>query len=141
MAKTSKKTTKKSNYIAVIGRRRTATARVRLYSKKGDITVNDKPIAEYFPGAVSEKFYMEPFKICNMIDKYSASIKVLGSGKSGQLGAVIHGLTRALLKVDEEKFRPILKNRGLITRDHRKKERRKVGTGGKARRKRQSPKR
>ncbi len=135
------KKTKKPNYIFSVGRRRTAAARIRLYSKKGDIIVNDQPIAKYFPGDIAQKLYLEPFSICNVPEKYSATIKVSGSGKVGQLGAVIHGLARALIKVDEEKFRPVLKKRGLLTRDPRKRERRKVGTGGKARRKKQSPKR
>lgn len=129
------------NYIPAVGRRRKAIARVRLFRKKGDTLVNDKPIVKYFPGKVAKVLYMEPFRICNVIDKYHATIKVTGSGKAGQLGAVIHGLSRSLVKANQEKFRPILKKKGFLTRDPRKKERRKVGTGGKARRKKQSPKR
>jgi small subunit ribosomal protein S9 len=131
----------KVNYIFAVGRRKRAIARIRLFRKPGDILVNDLPIAKYFPGEISKTFYLEPFRTCNVIDKYHATIKVFGSGKSGQLGAVIHGLARVLVKADEAKFRPILKKKGFLTRDPRKKERRKVGTGGKARRKKQSPKR
>jgi len=133
---------KKSNYIAVVGRRKTASARVRLYpKKKGEIIVNKKPIEEYFPGKVAEEKYLEPLRVCNVIGKYLITIKIVGSGKSGQLGAAIHGISRALEKLNTKKFRPILKSRGFLTRDSRAKERRKPGTGGKARRKRQSPRR
>lgn len=84
---------------------------------------------------------MEPFRATNTIGKYSLTIKVEGGGKSGQLEAVVHGISRALQLLDKEKFRPILKKKGFLTRDARVRERRKVGTGGKARRKKQSPKR
>jgi len=85
--------------------------------------------------------YTKPFELTETVGKYYATIKVGGGGKSGQLGAVIHGLSRAFSLVDPEKFRPILKKQKLLTRDSREKERRKVGMGGKARRKKQSPKR
>ena len=131
----------KVNYIPAVGRRKRAIARIRLFRKPGDTLVNDMPISKYFPGEISKTLYLEPFRICNVIDKYHATIKVNGSGKSGQLGAVIHGLARTLIKVNPEKFRPILKKKGFLTRDPRKRERRKAGTGGKARRQKQSPKR
>jgi small subunit ribosomal protein S9 len=131
----------KVNYIPAVGRRKRAIARVRLFRKAGDILVNDLPIAKYFPGEVFKTLYLEPFRVCNVIDKYHATIKVNGSGKSGQLGAIIHGLSRALVIANPEKFRPILKKKGFLTRDPRKRERRKAGTGGKARRQKQSPKR
>lgn len=130
----------KAKYIPAIGRRKTATARVRLYEKKGPIIVNDLPIKKYFPGEVNKTLYMEPFRVTNTLGKYSATIKVKGSGKNGQLGAVIHGTARALIKADEN-FRPILKKRGFLTRDSRKKERRKAGRAHKARAKKISPKR
>ena len=136
------KKTKKDSFIYAVGRRRTATAQVRLYpDKKGGITVNNKPIEEYFPGETLKKLYLPPLRVCNVIDKYLITAKVNGSGKIGQLEAVIHGISRALISLDKEKFRPILKKRGFLTRDSRMKERRKVGMGGKARRKKQSPKR
>jgi small subunit ribosomal protein S9 len=137
----AKKKTKKPSFIFAIGRRRSATARVRLFLKKGDTLVNDKPISQYFPGEIKAQLYLEPLRLCNVQDKYHATIKVSGSGPNGQLGAVIHGLSRALAKVDPEKFKPLVKKRGFLTRDPRKKERRKIGTGGKARRQKQSPKR
>ena len=134
--------TKKESYIYAVGRRRTAAARVRLHpNKKGGIIVNNKPIEEYFPGEVLKKLYLAPLKTCNVIDKYLVTVRVEGSGQMGQLGAIVHGISRALVNLNKEKFRPILKKRGFLTRDPRMKERRKVGTGGKARRKKQSPKR
>lgn len=137
-----KKTKVVDKYIHAVGRRRSAVAKIRLYqAKTGGITVNDKPIEAYFPGEIAKKIYLEPLRTCNVIGKYLITIKVKGSGKMGQLGAVVHGLARILAKLDIEKFKPILKTRGLLTRDSRTRERRKVGMGGKARRKKQSPKR
>ncbi len=142
------------NYILTVGRRKAAVARVRLYKslkdgvswgekelKKGDILVNLKPIEQYFSSAVAKVAYMEPFKTTNTLDKYALTIKVSGGGTSSQLGAVIHGIARVLDKMDKEKFHTLLKKKGFLTRDARVRERRKVGTGGKARRKKQSPKR
>lgn len=142
-AKTSKITkSKKDKFIYAIGRRKEATARVRLYpDKKGDIIVNEKPITEYFPGEVLSGIYLTPLRTCNVIGKYLITVKVQGSGKMGQLGAVMHGMSRVLVKLNEKQYRPILKKKGLLTRDSRAKERRKAGTGGKARRAKQSPKR
>ena len=139
-----KKLTKRKqakNYIHAIGRRKTATARVRLYLKKGPIIINDQPIEKYFPGEVNKTHYFIPLKLTDTQDKFSATIKVKGSGKHAQLGAVVHGLSRALAIHDLKAYRPILKQNGLLTRDPRERERRKVGTGGKARRQKQSPKR
>jgi len=132
---------KKANYIPAVGRRKKAIARIRLFKSRGDNLINDLPIDKYFPGEVSKSAYQDPLKICNVLDKYHFTVKVIGSGPKSQLDAVIHGIARALIKVNSEKFRPVLKSKGLLTRDPRKKERRKVGTGGKARRKKQSPKR
>lgn len=133
---------RKKSFIYALGRRRTASARVRLYpKKKGGIMVNNHPAEEYFSGEVMEKAYLAPLRTCNLIDKYLITVRVTGSGKKGQLDAVIHGIARALEKLDKEKLRPLLKKRGFLTRDSRKKERRKAGTGGKARRQKQSPRR
>jgi len=83
----------------------------------------------------------KPFKTANAIDKFYFTAKVVGGGKEGQIQAVVHGIARALVKLDSEKFRIPLKKEGLLTRDSRERQRRMVGTGGKARRKKQSPKR
>ncbi len=131
----------KLKYIAAVGRRKEAVARVRLYLGKGKILVEGRPIEEYFPGEAAKIHYLAPFSETKTISKYYATVKVGGGGKNGQLGAVVHGLSRALAEADREKFRPPLKQKGFLTRDARTRERRKVGTGGKARRKKQSPKR
>lgn len=131
----------KPNYIFTLGRRKQAVARVRLFRSKGESLVNGVPLEKYFPGAVNQKLLLAPFEATNSIDKYHATIKVTGSGKISQLLAVLHGLSRALVKLNTEKFRLPLKKAGLLTRDPRKKQRRKVGMGGKSRRKKQSPKR
>lgn len=132
---------KKPNYTHAVGRRRSASARVRLFKGKGGSVVNDKPIDDYFDGAINRISWIKPFKLTDTEGKYYVTVKVVGGGKSGQLDAVVHGISRALAEADKEKFRPPLKKAGLLTRDSRIRERRKVGTGGKARRKKQSPKR
>jgi len=132
---------KTSKYIYAVGRRKTATARIRLFLKKGDLIINKQPIDKYFPSSIDKTAYLTPFKLVGKANQFSATIKVKGSGKKAQLGAVIHGLARAISKHDPDSYRTTLKRAGLLTRDPRAKERHKVGTGGKARRKKQSPKR
>jgi small subunit ribosomal protein S9 len=138
-----KRTTKskKKGYTFAVGRRKTATARVRLYSGKGKTLVNDQPIGEYFSGPVARSFYMRPFEVTETTGKFYATIKVEGSGKKGQLGAVVHGLARAIDKENREAYHSALKKHGLLTRDPRMRERRKPGQMGRARKKKQSPKR
>jgi len=135
------KKTEKSKFISAVGRRKTAVARVRLYKGKGEILVNSQPIEKYFPGEQMKVFYLKPFQVTETLGKYYATIKVEGSGKSGQLGAVIHGLARALNKENKEAYHSLLKKNKLLTRDPRARERRKVGQMGRARKKKQSPKR
>lgn len=134
-------------YYQAIGRRKTAVARVRLYDvgksgsvsvdgvtiKKGEISVNKKNMK------VGD--YLDPLVLTQNDKRFAISILVKGGGKSGQIDAIIHGLSRAVEKVDKDKYRNTLKKAGLLKRDPRAKERRKVGHGGKARRKKQSPKR
>ena len=152
------KVTKKSpkrDYVSAVGRRKSAVARARLYEhvkadlkfdnepvKKGDIMVNGHLIAEYFPSEVQRKLYTEPMRITNTHQQnYALTIRVTGGGKSGQLDAVIAAISNVLNKLDRPKHRAILKKKGLLTRDARVRQRRKVGMGGKSRRKLQSPKR
>lgn len=135
------KVVKKYDYLLTVGRRREAVARVRLYPKgQGTITVNSKPVEQYFQSEASKVVYMQPFKITATEGKFDITVKVSGGGSSGQLGAVVHGIARAIEKFDKE-HRLLLKKAGLLTRDPRTRERRMVGMGGKARRKKQSPKR
>ena len=122
------------------GRRKRAIARVWLKKGKGEITVNDKPIGDYFVGAAAKNIYEEPLRVVNRIDQFSGTIKVEGGGTSSQLGATVHGTARALASFDSS-FRQILSKRKFLTRDSRKKERRKYGHAGKARKMKQSPKR
>lgn len=147
---------RKSNlkYYEAVGKRKSAVARVRFYIlakekeialgdskiKKGEIFINRKPIFDYFKGAVAKIKYEQPFILTNSLERFAVSIYVSGGGQQGQLDAIIHGISRALQLADKSN-RPILKKKGYLTRDARIKERRKVGTGGKARRKKQSPKR
>ena len=152
---TDKKETQPSvSYYEAVGRRKESSARVRLYvvketsvsvggqtMEKGAMVVNGRPVEQYFPGEVYKKMYQEPFRTTNTMSRFAVSIKAEGGGLAGQLGAVIHGISRALEKVDKEKFRPILKKRGFMKRDPRAKQRRKAGYAGKARARKQSPKR
>ena len=135
-----KKTKNIKDYIYAVGRRKTASARVRLYRGKGENVVNGQPIEKYFSRPNDNEIWMKPFKTADVRDKYYVTVKVVGGGKNSQVEAVSHGIARTLEKVDKN-FRVPLKNMGLLKRDPRERERRKVDTGGKARRKKQSPKR
>lgn len=147
---TNKKVNKR-DYVSAIGRCKASTAQVRLYkkdvavfggiiAKKGEIIVNSKPAIEYF-GKKAEKVYKSPLKATGTENKFAISIKVNGGGKTGQVSAIVLALARALDEIDREKFHSILKKHEMLTRDARIRERRKVGMGGKSRRKKQSPKR
>lgn len=103
--------------------------------------VNGRPVEKYFPGEIMKKMYQEPFRTTNTLGRFIVTLKTAGGGLSGQLAATIHAVSRALEKVDKEKFRPILKKRGFMMRDPRAKQRRKAGYAGKARARKQSPKR
>ena len=131
----------KVEYIKAIGRRKEAVARVRLILGKGETIVNDQPIDKYFVGEDLKKLYLKPFELTGTVERYHATIKCVGGGKVGQLTAIVHALSRALSLANRENYRPALKKAKLLTRDSRTRERRKVGMGGKARRKKQSPKR
>ncbi|MFH2118743.1 MAG: 30S ribosomal protein S9 [Candidatus Paceibacterota bacterium] len=131
----------KVKYTEGVGRRKVATARVRIYEGDGDFVVNDLLVSKYFhsiPNAVI--LYNKPFELTGTKGKFAVTARVSGSGIRSQLGALLHGLSRALVAKNPE-FRIFLKEAGLLTRDDRMKETRKIGMGGKARRKRQSPKR
>lgn len=128
-------------FIFAVGRRKESVARVRLYVGKGENIVNGKPVSEYFPGEVAKLLIARPFKVSGTEGKYWISVKVQGGGKRAQIDALVLGISRALSQADREKFRSPLKRHHLLTRDARIRERRKIGKGGKARRKKQSPKR
>lgn len=122
-----------------VGRRKRAVASVRLLSGTGKITVNAKPVTTYFPGEFAKKIYNLPF-VTTDAKKYDVTAKVAGGGKEGQLDALVLGIARALSEV-KEGYKTLLRNAGLMTRDSRERQRRMVGTGGKARRQKSSPKR
>ena len=132
---------KKIDYAYGVGRRKEASARIRLYHGKGENTVNLMPVAKYFPAEASLKAIEKPFGATETSDKYYFSGRVSGGGKQSQLEAIVLGIARALVKVSTEKNRAPLKKLGLLTRDSRIRQRRMVGMGGKSRRKKQSPKR
>lgn len=130
------------NYVEGVGRRKAATARVRLYAKvKGEYLVNGLLASEYFAtslGALARS--IKPLEVVGLRAQFALSAQVSGSGISSQADAVALGMARALL-VHNPDLRALLKAEGLLTRDDRTKETRKIGMGGKARRQRQSPKR
>ena len=132
---------KKQIFFYAVGRRKSASARVRLFKGKGENLVNDLAAEKYFPGPVNKILLDRPFILTETLGRYYFTVKVIGSGKNGQLKALIHGVARTLSLAGREKFRSPLKKAGLLTRDPRERERRMVGTGGKARRAKQSPKR
>ena len=108
------------------GRRKTSSARVYLSTGKGDITVNSKPLNEYFGRQVAQMLVMQPLKLTELDEKVNIKVMVKGGGSFGQAGAIRHGISRALIEYDEE-LRPQLKKAGLLTRDPRKVERKKPG--------------
>lgn len=122
-----------------IGRRKTAIASVRLTTGSGQVTVNGHPAAVYFPGPATVVRYHQPFQATGLT-RYNVSARVVGGGKSAQLDALVLGISRALSSLKPES-KSALRSFGLLTRDSRTRQRRMVGMGGKARRKKQSPKR
>lgn len=135
------KSNKKKNYTYAVGRRKSVSARVRLFKGVGESTVNGKLLQDYFFGKINNTALEKPFKITDTQGKYYFTAKIIGGGKEGQLDALVHGISKALNALNTDKFRIPLKKAGLLTRDSRVRLRRMVGMGGKARRKKQSPKR
>ncbi|MFC1969039.1 30S ribosomal protein S9 [Chloroflexota bacterium] len=108
------------------GKRKTAVARVRLLPGNGSIIVNGMPYEDRFPRPQHRRTITQPLLVTENGDKYNVVAKVTGGGISGQCGAISHGISRALV-VSDERFRPTLRQYGLLTRDARVKERKKVG--------------
>jgi len=114
-------------YYDAVGRRKTATARVRLFpGGTGTITINERPLEEYFARDGDVLYLREPLEVTATENRFNISVKVKGGGMSGQTGAVRLGIARALLKVDPD-LRSILRKGGFLTRDARAKERKKPG--------------
>ena len=128
------------SYFYALGRRKSATARVRLQSGKGSITVNDKPAAEYF---ADSKYLLskleEPFRVVEIENKFDISVRVSGGGHDGQIEAIRLGITKALVGMNGD-LKSTLKRADLLSRDPREKERKKFGLKG-ARKQRQFTKR
>ncbi len=107
------------------GRRKTSTARVYLRPGSGAITVNRRPLDEFFGRKTARMIVRQPLEVVNMEERFDVDVKVTGGGTTGQAGAIRHGLTRALIEYDET-FRKALRQAGFVTRDAREVERKKV---------------
>ena len=121
------------------GRRKSAIARVFIKPGKGDIVVNDKPVDVFFSRETGRMIVRQPLTLTETLSTFDIKVNVIGGGEAGQAGAVRHGITRALIDYDAT-FKPVLKQAGLVARDAREVERKKVGLR-KARRKKQFSKR
>jgi small subunit ribosomal protein S9 len=108
------------------GRRKSSTARVYLRPGSGNITVNAKPLDQFFGRKTARMIVRQPLEITEFGDKFDVTVRVSGGGTTGQAGAIRHGLTRALMAYDEG-LRPTLRKAGFVTRDAREVERKKVG--------------
>ena len=114
------------SYYYGTGRRKSSTARVILTSGTGDITVNKRPLDEYFGRETARMVVRQPLDVAELLRKVDIRVKVVGGGNSGQAGAIRHGITRALMRYDET-LRDSLRKAGFVTRDSREVERKKVG--------------
>ena len=121
------------------GRRKSAVARVFIKAGKGDFVVNDKPVDVFFSRETGRMIVRQPLNLTETLGKFDIMVNVSGGGENGQAGAVRHGITRALIDYNAD-FKPVLKAAGLVTRDAREVERKKVGLR-KARRRKQFSKR
>lgn len=127
-------------YFYAVGRRKSAVATVKLFKGKEESTVNKVNFDKYFPGESEKVTVQKPFLVTNNSEKFYFQSKVVGGGKQGQIEALVLAIARALKKMDES-LTSVLRTNDLLTVDSRVRERRMVGTGGKARRQKQSPKR
>ncbi len=127
------------NYNYGTGRRKSAVARVFIKPGKGNIVVNDKPVDVFFSRETGRMIVRQPLELTETLSKFDIMVNVTGGGESGQAGAVRHGITRALIDYDAS-LKPALSKAGLVTRDAREVERKKVGLR-KARRRKQFSKR
>jgi small subunit ribosomal protein S9 len=116
----------RSQLTAAVGRRKSAVARVQLQNGMGNVIVNGKTLEEYFPRALWQAQVTLPLRITNTRGQYNVMARVVGGGISGQAGAIVHAVSRALVKLNEAS-KPTLRQAGLLTRDSRVKERKKYG--------------
>ncbi len=117
------------NQICSTGRRKTSVARVYLVPGEGNILINKKDADEYLARDTLKMIIMQPFEVTGTVGQFDVKVNVNGGGLSGQAGAIKHGISRALLKVDAE-HRKLLKKAGYLTRDAREVERKKYGQRG-----------
>jgi small subunit ribosomal protein S9 len=117
---------KQIDYKYGTGRRKTAAARVFLKPGAGAITINDKTVEQYFGRETSRMLVRQPLELVDALTRFDIKVTVVGGGPSGQAGAIRHGITRALIEYDEN-LRSPLRQAGLVTRDAREVERKKVG--------------
>ena len=122
-------TVTKTNEFLGTGRRKTAIARVRLATGSGKITINGRPVENYFTLDTQRTTVTQPLTVTGTADKLDVRVNVTGGGPNGQAGATRHGIARALLKFDAN-LRPQLKAEGFLTRDPRERERKKYGQPG-----------
>ena len=122
---TAKKSTKAQEFLGT-GRRKCSVARVRITTGSGNITINDKSIDEYFDLETLKTIVRQPLVLTETVNNVDVIVNIYGGGKAGQAGAIRHGITRALIEFRPE-LRPELKKAGFVTRDARKKERKKYG--------------
>lgn len=127
------------NYHYGTGRRKTSVARVFIKRGTGKVVVNDKPLDQFFARETGRMVVMQPLVLTQNVANFDVMVNVTGGGESGQAGAVRHGITRALIDYDAQ-LKPVLSKAGLVTRDAREVERKKVGLH-KARRRKQFSKR
>jgi len=116
--------------INAIGRRKSAVARAYMRTGTGKITINDRELASYFPSGILQYVVKQPLVITGNDGKYDIKVNLDGGGITGQAGALSLAIARALCEVDKEAYRPMLKSKGLLTRDSREVERKKPGRPG-----------
>ena len=113
-------------YVSGTGRRKTSVAQVRLLKGEGVIIINGKPLEDIYNRKTLKSIILQPLHVTNTLNQYNIVVKVDGGGVSGQAGAICHGISRALVKTNEN-YKTILRSNGLLTRDPRMKERKKYG--------------
>ena len=118
-----------TDLVNVTGKRKTAIARVRFQLGGGNIVVNGRSVEDYFPRDADQILIKKPLEMTEALTRYDITAKIVGGGPSGQAGALRHGIARALEKLDPNQ-RQVLKRAGFLTRDSRKKERKKYGQKG-----------
>ncbi len=130
-----------NKYYYSVGRRKSAVSAVKLFIGKNDSKINQKPSDKYFPDKSLQTIFNKPFQVTNTVGKYYFEAKITGGGKLGQAGALSLALSRSLQKIDRQLYTPLLRASSLLTVDSRVRQRRMIGTGGKSRRQKQSPRR